>query len=111
MQCGCPLPDDTIGQRLRRILSPRKNARVSKPEADSVASAETHPSDHNAVHVIGIGASQPKTKRKSKNSTHEQAFRPVSGVSAVNAGGCVSDSHHTVDKVHGSTCVVVCNID
>ncbi|KAG0707493.1 hypothetical protein DFH29DRAFT_895981 [Suillus ampliporus] len=115
MQCGCSPPKDTIGQKLRRVLSTtalRKNVRISKPQADLEERAATHPSDHNAVHIMVNGASPPKTKTKSNNSTHEQAFHPaeLAGVSASNTGGCVSDSHHTVDKSHGSACAVVCNI-
>lgn len=106
------MPDNTILQRLRHIVSAtalRKNARL-KPEVDLDASAATHPSDHNAVHVNGPGASGHKSKMKSNNSTHEKAFHPGAGVSASNTGGCVSDSHNIIDKSDGANCAVVCNI-
>ncbi|KAJ8597620.1 hypothetical protein M405DRAFT_724080 [Rhizopogon salebrosus TDB-379] len=111
-QCGCPVPDNTILQRLRHIVSAttlRKNAQL-KPEVDLDASAATHPSDHNAVHVNGPGASAHKSGMKSNNSTHEKAFHPGAGASASNTGGCVSDSHNIIDKSDGANCAVVCNI-
>jgi hypothetical protein len=54
MHCGCPLPGDTIGQKLRRLLSSQANSNDSElllpPKSD--ARAATHPSDHNAVFAL-----------------------------------------------------------
>ncbi|EIW76441.1 hypothetical protein CONPUDRAFT_158469 [Coniophora puteana RWD-64-598 SS2] len=51
MHCGCPLPGDTLGQKLKRLVN-----RHAPPEAEALlptdtplALAATHPSEHNAV--------------------------------------------------------------
>ncbi|KAK0499370.1 hypothetical protein EDD18DRAFT_1460304 [Armillaria luteobubalina] len=50
--CGCPLPGDTIGQRLRRLISVYKQSDHLVPPRDrSDLLAATHPSDHNAVYL------------------------------------------------------------
>ncbi|OBZ73587.1 hypothetical protein A0H81_06345 [Grifola frondosa] len=54
MHCGCPLPGDTIGQRLNR-LSQKVLSRPSQPGALQPpprpdALSATHPSDHNSVY-------------------------------------------------------------
>ncbi|KAK0243464.1 hypothetical protein EDD85DRAFT_762579 [Armillaria nabsnona] len=52
--CGCPLPGDTIGQRLSRLVSVHKQSgpptHLVPPPDRSDLLAATHPSDHNAVY-------------------------------------------------------------
>ncbi|KAG2747340.1 hypothetical protein P692DRAFT_20935613, partial [Suillus brevipes Sb2] len=52
MHCRCPLPGDTIGQKLRRLLSSQANNNVLLLPPKSDARAATHPSDHNAVFAL-----------------------------------------------------------
>ncbi|RDB14774.1 hypothetical protein Hypma_016304 [Hypsizygus marmoreus] len=48
--CGCPLPGDTIGQKLSRLISSYnlKSSYLIPPDREDLL-AGTHPSDHNAV--------------------------------------------------------------
>ncbi|KAK0190266.1 hypothetical protein F5146DRAFT_1193644 [Armillaria mellea] len=53
--CGCPLPGNTIGQRLRRLKSMLKQSwppsyLFPPPDRNDLLAA-THPSDHNAVYL------------------------------------------------------------
>ncbi|KAI0050300.1 hypothetical protein FA95DRAFT_1603654 [Auriscalpium vulgare] len=56
MQCGCPLPGDTIGQKLSRLVSHAGSryypqaALAPPPELPELLAA-SHPSDHNSVAV------------------------------------------------------------
>ncbi|KAF9643717.1 hypothetical protein BDM02DRAFT_3191302 [Thelephora ganbajun] len=53
MHCGCPLPGDTVGQKLIRLshsVISRHKASTNPPDRDDCLLA-THPSDHNAVYV------------------------------------------------------------
>ncbi|KAG2104330.1 uncharacterized protein F5147DRAFT_579917 [Suillus discolor] len=52
MHCGCPLPGDTIGQKLRRLISSQTTSNMPLLAPKSYACAATHPSDHNAVFVL-----------------------------------------------------------
>ena len=54
--CGCPLPGETIGQKLSRLVSSQQLAPsylVPPPREDLYAA--THPSDHNAVYAFHHG--------------------------------------------------------
>lgn len=60
MHCGCPLPGNTIGQRLKRLRAllddskPPSDLSALHPPThphDSAAFSGTHPSDHNSVHI------------------------------------------------------------
>ena len=50
MHCGCPLPGETIGQRLSRLVSQQLGnpSHLIPPDRNNLLAA-THPSDHNAV--------------------------------------------------------------
>ncbi|KAK0207148.1 hypothetical protein DFS33DRAFT_1423132 [Desarmillaria ectypa] len=52
--CGCPLPGDTIGQKISRLVTIHKQSRMPShlvpPRDRSDLLAATHPSDHNAVY-------------------------------------------------------------
>jgi len=54
--CGCPLPGETIGQKLSRLVSSQHltpSYLVPPPREDLYAA--THPSDHNAVYAFHHG--------------------------------------------------------
>lgn len=58
-QCGCPLPGNTIGQKLARLvpLSGSKHypsARLAPPVDQPEILAGSHPSDHNTIAVLGL---------------------------------------------------------
>ena len=72
IQCGCPLPGNTVGQKLARFvpLSGSKHyppARLA-PSADQPEMlAASHPSDHNTVAVLGLpNNSTAKAQRDNK---------------------------------------------
>src|SRR6266702_243539 len=71
-QCGCPLPGNTIGQKLARLvpLSGSKHyplARLAPPADQQEILAASHPSDHNTVAVLGLpNNSTAKAQRDSK---------------------------------------------
>jgi hypothetical protein len=53
MHCGCPLPGDTIGQKLNRLVHFHgQQPAFLIPPNDPDALAGTHPSDHNAVFAL-----------------------------------------------------------
>ncbi|EPQ58878.1 hypothetical protein GLOTRDRAFT_125199 [Gloeophyllum trabeum ATCC 11539] len=55
--CGCPLPGDTIGSRVsqlrHRLLPSHSRSDLVPPVDNETICAGTHPSDHNAVYVLG----------------------------------------------------------
>ncbi|KAI9447796.1 hypothetical protein H4582DRAFT_2068384 [Lactarius indigo] len=71
-QCGCPLPGNTIGQKLARLvpLSGSKHyplARLAPPADQPEILAASHPSDHNTVAVLGLpNNSAAKAQRDNK---------------------------------------------
>lgn len=55
MHCGCPLPGETIGQRLSAKI--KRNSRVVEPSpllppSNPNILQATHPSDHNSVYAF-----------------------------------------------------------
>ncbi|KAI0248716.1 hypothetical protein BJV78DRAFT_1276476 [Lactifluus subvellereus] len=77
-QCGCPLPGNTIGQRLARLVPHvgSKHYPLSKitPPADQPEIlAASHPSDHNTVAVLGLpNNSTAKAQRENKASRRRE---------------------------------------
>jgi len=66
MHCGCPLPGDTIGQKLKRLLASSKGTDVLLPP-ESNARAATHPSDHNAVFALhDMSASLQRREKRAR---------------------------------------------
>ena len=71
-QCGCPLPGNTIGQRLARLVTHAGSrhyplSRLAPPADQPEVLAASHPSDHNTVAVLGLPSnSTAKTQRESK---------------------------------------------
>ncbi|KAG1765635.1 hypothetical protein EDD22DRAFT_774772 [Suillus occidentalis] len=72
MHCGCPLPGDTIGQKLRRLLSSKANSTMLLLPPKSDACAATHPSDHNAVFALH---SMSTSMRRRENRTRKAEMR------------------------------------
>ncbi|KAF8885822.1 hypothetical protein BD779DRAFT_1611906 [Infundibulicybe gibba] len=66
--CGCPLPGQTIGQKLSRLVNRYTvNASYLTPPARDNLLAATHPSDHNAVfatHQKGSISGQEQQRKK-----------------------------------------------
>ncbi|KAH6879916.1 hypothetical protein BKA70DRAFT_196508 [Coprinopsis sp. MPI-PUGE-AT-0042] len=64
--CGCPLPGDTIGQRLSRFLDKKASEPPSHltPPARGDFRAATHASEHNGVNVC--------TPERSRSSRHDE---------------------------------------
>lgn len=52
MYCGCPLPGDTIGQKLRCLLSSQAASNVPSVPPKTDARAAMHPNDHNVVFTL-----------------------------------------------------------
>ena len=71
-QCGCPLPGNTLAQRLARLVSHVGSrhyplARLALPTDQPEILAASHPSDHNTVAVLGLRSnSSAKAQRESK---------------------------------------------
>ncbi|KAI0265155.1 hypothetical protein BC834DRAFT_802695, partial [Gloeopeniophorella convolvens] len=71
-QCGCPLPGNTIGQKLARLVSHVGSrhyplSRLAPPANQPEALAASHPSDHPAVAVLGLASNAAaKAQRESK---------------------------------------------
>ncbi|KAF8076954.1 hypothetical protein FPV67DRAFT_440215 [Lyophyllum atratum] len=75
--CGCPLPGQTIGQRLSRLVvsyTQKPSYLVPPPREDLLAG--THPSDHNAVFLFhrkhaGEAAQQRRREKFKKRQERE----------------------------------------
>jgi len=71
-QCGCPLPGNTIGQKLARLVPLAGSrhyplSRLAPPADQPEILAASHPSDHNTVAVLGLPSnSTAKAQRESK---------------------------------------------
>jgi hypothetical protein len=63
MHCGCPLPGDTIGQKLKRLMSKQGPSYLVPPD-DKDLLAGTHPSDHNAVFSFQHKAMSDAARKK-----------------------------------------------
>ncbi|KAF8191589.1 hypothetical protein K438DRAFT_1591187 [Mycena galopus ATCC 62051] len=86
--CGCPLPGETIGQRLSRLVGHGSNPSYLIPPNRDDLLAATHPSDHNAVfafhHKAASEAAQRRrrlkiAKRERRDAKRARAGKPDSG--------------------------------
>lgn len=73
MHCGCPLPGDTIGQKLAKLTHRLSISRPSNltgnsllPPAHPDAFSATHPSEHNCVEVEGRSTEARRQARLQK---------------------------------------------
>lgn len=72
--CGCPVPGETIGQRVSRFVSPKnKHSSLSPPEREAFLIA-THPSDHNAVFAFHrkYSSETSQQRRREKFLQHQK---------------------------------------
>ncbi|KAK0236838.1 hypothetical protein EDD85DRAFT_1007048 [Armillaria nabsnona] len=80
--CGCPLPGDTIGQRLNRLVSIHKQSgppsHLVPPRDRSDLLAATHPSDHNAVYSY-LHRDQVSSMRQARLETRERRLKREEG--------------------------------
>jgi hypothetical protein len=71
-QCGCPLPGNTISQRLARLVSHPGSrhyplSRIAPPADQPEILAASHPSDHNTIAVLGLpNNANAKAQRENK---------------------------------------------
>jgi hypothetical protein len=76
MHCGCPLPGETIGLKLARLVSnPGQKASLLIPTNNPDLLAGTHPSDHNAVfafHHKKMSESARKARQKKIEKRRER---------------------------------------
>jgi len=78
MHCGCPLPGDTIGQKLSKLtinLSSNKNP-INPPPRDDCFLA-THPSDHNSVYIENISHSMRQKRAAKTQKRRERDLKKV----------------------------------
>jgi hypothetical protein len=69
MHCGCPLPGETIGQKLNRLIkvtSRQSPSFLLPPDDDDALLAGTHPSDHNSIFASHRYAQKMREKRTAK---------------------------------------------
>ncbi|KAJ6620392.1 hypothetical protein B0H10DRAFT_2163599 [Mycena sp. CBHHK59/15] len=73
--CGCPLPGETIGQKLSRLVgsSARPSYLVPPDRADLLAA--THPSDHNAVFAFHHKSAGEAAQRRRREKIAKRAAR------------------------------------
>ncbi|EIN11322.1 hypothetical protein PUNSTDRAFT_50377 [Punctularia strigosozonata HHB-11173 SS5] len=82
MHCGCPVPGDTIGQKMSRLTKHVLSGSSTEVHSDSPlvppshpeALASTHPSDHNAVYSFThrVSSEAARTKRRLKLEKRQQ---------------------------------------
>lgn len=123
--CGCPVPGETIGQRMSRMMTsytPRSPSYLKPPQRDDLLAA-THPSDHNAVFAfhhkrkgdvsrsrrreklarrqereVKAAAVNADSQRNARNNGHDAAFlMPVPMYFYAPVGGCAATSGHVVN--------------
>ncbi|KAF7323286.1 hypothetical protein HMN09_00109400 [Mycena chlorophos] len=73
--CGCPLPGDTIGQRLSRLVGLGSNPSYLIPPNRDDLLAATHASDHNAVFAFHHKLESDAARRRRRQKNHKRAAR------------------------------------
>ncbi|KAJ7084822.1 hypothetical protein B0H15DRAFT_847725 [Mycena belliarum] len=79
--CGCPIPGETIGQKLSRLVGPSRPGSESylvPPERGDLRAA-THPSDHNAVFAFHKKAAAEAARRVRQQKLAKRAQREGGG--------------------------------
>ncbi|KAJ7276641.1 hypothetical protein C8J57DRAFT_1176997 [Mycena rebaudengoi] len=76
--CGCPLPGDTIGQKLSRLfgLTGIRRSSLLPPDRADLRAA-THPSDHNAVFTFKHKAEAAAAQRGCRSKIEKRAQQDV----------------------------------
>jgi hypothetical protein len=76
MHCGCPLPGETIGQKLNRLVAKNQKQQPSYlvPPNNPNLFASTHPSDHNAIFDFNdrSGSEIQREYRKAKFTSRQK---------------------------------------
>ncbi|KAJ7343339.1 hypothetical protein DFH08DRAFT_703050 [Mycena albidolilacea] len=75
--CGCPLPGDTIGQRLSRLVGNGKNPSYLIPPKRDDLLAATHPSDHNAVFAFHHKSESESAQRRRRLKIEKRQQRDL----------------------------------
>ncbi|KAJ7042053.1 hypothetical protein C8F04DRAFT_1078148 [Mycena alexandri] len=75
--CGCPLPGQTIGQRLSRLVGQTTNPSYLIPPNRDTLLAATHPSDHNAVFAFHHKAASEAAQRRRREKIAKRAQREL----------------------------------
>lgn len=83
MHCGCPLPGDTIGQKLAAKL--KRNSRFQQPSyllppANPDILQATHPSDHNAVFAFHHHGQSEKSRSNRRIKAMKRRQRDAENV-------------------------------
>src|ERR1700722_7730153 len=83
MHCGCPLPGETIGQKLNRLVgfTYKKGPSFLIPPDDEDLLAGTHPSDHNAVYSFHHKAVSDYVRKKREAKIAARRKRDVENAS------------------------------
>ena len=82
--CGCPLPGDTIGQKLSRLtrrfssLSADKNGLIPPHRTDALSA--THASEHNSVELTGHEATNQAQRKKREEKIRKRRERDEKNV-------------------------------
>ncbi|KII94204.1 hypothetical protein PLICRDRAFT_419726 [Plicaturopsis crispa FD-325 SS-3] len=67
MYCGCPLPGETIGQKIKRMtINYSLQHDFLRPPENAEVLAATHPSDHNAVFAFHHKKTSDKARERRK---------------------------------------------
>ncbi|KAJ6465113.1 hypothetical protein C8R47DRAFT_991660 [Mycena vitilis] len=91
--CGCPLPGETIGQRLSRLVGHGTNpSYLIPPDRDDLLAA-THPSDHNAVFAFHHKAASEAAQRRRREKIAKRTQRDLDAAAAGKLNGRRSVDH------------------
>jgi hypothetical protein len=81
MHCGCPLPGNTIGQKLMsKVLFGRTERPSLLPPANTNILQGTHPSDHNAVFAFHQEAQRESLRRSRREKASKRRQRDAEKV-------------------------------
>ncbi|KAJ6606211.1 hypothetical protein DFH09DRAFT_1017165 [Mycena vulgaris] len=75
--CGCPLPGETIGQKLSRLVGSATSPSYLIPPDRSDLLAATHPSDHNAVFVFHHKGTSEAAQRRRREKIAKRTQRDL----------------------------------
>ena len=99
--CGCPIPGDSIGSKLARLISSSDNAAppshllpFNRPDLLSA----THPSDHNAVHFQSQSKHAHKIAMRKYESLARKREHDIQKAAEKAAKRAAKDNSGKVDK-------------
>jgi hypothetical protein len=109
MHCGCPVPGETIGQKLNRLIGSAKQSPsyLVPPSDHKPLLAGTHPSDHDAVfsfrHKTLSELAQAKRELKFKQRSERDRKAKAAGAGNVMGRARASEE----PDYHGAACAAV----